>query len=127
MVCAVWRREPTLLLMSIEDRLGALLSRLGRPVAALQRVVLVFDGRRFPIAKPTFVIGRHTACDLQIKDGRVSRRHAMVVTNHRGCFIKDLGGHAGVLYGMQIDNKRIEDGDVFDLAGYQLAFAFDND
>jgi neural Wiskott-Aldrich syndrome protein len=71
------------------------------------------------------VIGRQTSADLQIRDGAISRRHAAVIRRNSSFYIKDLGSIAGVVYkGMRIDNKRIDEGDVFELAGYQLRFTF---
>ena len=43
----------------------------------------------------------------------------------RGWFIQDLESEAGIHYkGMQIDNKLIEDGDVFSLGPYELRFTY---
>jgi hypothetical protein len=40
-------------------------------------------------------------------------------------YIKDLGSTAGIVYrGMRIDNKRIDEGDVFHLGEYELRFTF---
>jgi pSer/pThr/pTyr-binding forkhead associated (FHA) protein len=71
------------------------------------------------------VIGRHPTCDLQIKDGLISRRHASVIRNGPNWYIKDLESTSGIFYkGMQIDNKRIEEGDTFLVGPYELRFTF---
>jgi hypothetical protein len=126
-MCTVWRGQPTLVVSALEDVLVHTLSGLGPGTAAALKVAptLVFEGTRHRMLKPSFVIGRHPTCDLQIKDGVISRRHAEVLRTERGWFIKDLGSTSGIHYkGMQIDNKRIEEGDVFSLGPYELCFTF---
>ncbi len=40
-------------------------------------------------------------------------------------YIKDLGSTNGIDYkGMRIDNKRIDEGDVFHLCDYELRFTY---
>jgi hypothetical protein len=52
--------------------------------------------------------------DLAIKDGNISRKHAAVIRRNGTFYIKDLGSTNGIDYkGMRIDNKRIDEGDVF--------------
>jgi hypothetical protein len=133
-ICAAWRNAPTLVVCGLEDALLRVLSGLGPPVstqplssqpAFAPRLILEFAGKQYPMTKPTFVIGRHPTCDLQIKDGVISRRHVEILRRDRGWFIKDLESSSGVHYkGMQIDNKRIEDGDVFQIGPYALRFTF---
>jgi pSer/pThr/pTyr-binding forkhead associated (FHA) protein len=55
----------------------------------------------------------------------ISRRHVEILRRDRSWFIKELESSSGVHYkGMQIDNKRIEDGDVFQIGPYELRFTF---
>jgi len=125
-ICTAWRREPTLVVCALDDALLRVLSGLG-PLSArpLLAPILEFGGTRYPMVKPMFVIGRHRTCDLAIRDGRISRRHAMVMRTTTGWRIKDLESTSGVFYkGMQIDNKGIEEGDVFLVGPYELRFTF---
>ena len=126
-VCSIWRRQATLVVTTLEDMALLTLSGLGTGTIADLRAtpILRFEDQRIPMIKPKFLIGRDPACDLQIRDGLISRRHAEVLRTERGWFIKDLESEAGIHYkGMQIDNKRIEDGDVFSLGPYELRFTY---
>jgi neural Wiskott-Aldrich syndrome protein len=87
---------------------------------------LIFQGQRFPVDKEEFVIGRGSkTSDLAIKDGNVSRKHASVIFRNGSFFIKDCGSTNGIDYnGMRIDNKKIEEGDVFYICDYELRFTY---
>jgi hypothetical protein len=90
------------------------------------RLSLIFNGRKIPITKDQFIIGRGSkTSDLPIKDGNISRKHAAVI-NHGGVYyIKDLGSTNGIEYnGMRIDNKRVEEGDVFHICDYEIRFTY---
>jgi len=140
-ICAAWRFEPKLVLMSLEDSVVPTLARLGtrsatpgrapslmfdgRAAPLTKPLFLVFEGRRFSMTKAPFVIGRENTSDLQIRDGIVSRRHAAVLHRTGSFYLKDLGSTAGLMYrGMRIDNKRIEEGDVFSIGTCELRFTF---
>lgn len=126
-VCSLWRRQPTIVVTRLEDMALLTLSGLGTGTVADLKVtpILWFESQRIPIIKPNYLIGRDPTCDLQIRDGAISRRHAEVLRTDRGWFIKDLGSENGLHYmGMQIDNKRIEDGDVFQLGSYAIRFTY---
>ena len=99
------------------------------PLPAVQPqipVYLVFDNQKYRIDKDQFIIGRGTkSSDLPIKDGNISRKHAAVIRRNGTYFIKDLGSTNGIDFkGMRIDNKRIEEGDIFHLCDYELRFTF---
>ncbi|HVV51495.1 MAG TPA: FHA domain-containing protein [Polyangia bacterium] len=99
----------------------------GTPAAQPQiPLYLVFDNQKYRIDKDQFIIGRGTkSSDLPIKDGNISRKHAAVIRRNGTYFIKDLGSTNGIDFkGMRIDNKRIEEGDVFHLCDYELRFTF---
>ncbi len=87
---------------------------------------LVFNNERIPIDKDQFIIGRGSkTSDLAIKDGNISRKHAAVIRRNGVYYIKDLGSTNGIDYkGMRIDNKRIDEGDLFHLCDYELKFTF---
>jgi hypothetical protein len=94
--------------------------------AAGQQLFLVFSGQRYPVGKDQFIIGRGSkTSDLPIKDGNISRKHAAVIRRNGTFYIKDLGSTNGIEYkGMRIDNKRIDEGDVFHLCDYELRFTY---
>lgn len=93
-------------------------------VAAM--LYLVFDNQKYRIDKDQFIIGRGTkSSDLPIKDGNISRKHAAVIRRAGTYFIKDLGSTNGIDFnGMRIDNKRIDEGDVFHICEYELKFTY---
>jgi hypothetical protein len=87
---------------------------------------LVYNNQRITIDKDQFIIGRGSkTSDLAIKDGNISRKHAAVIRRNGTYYIKDLGSTNGIDYkGMRIDNKRIDEGDIFLLCDYELRFTY---
>ena len=87
---------------------------------------LIYNGQRYPVTKDQFIIGRGSkTSDLAIKDGNISRKHAAVIRRNGTFYIKDLGSTNGIDYkGMRIDNKRIDEGDVFHICDYELRFTY---
>lgn len=87
---------------------------------------VIFNGQKFPVAKEEFIIGRGTkTADLPIKDGNISRRHAAVIWQNGGWYMKDLGSTNGVEFqGRRLDTKRIEEGDVYQLCDYEIRFTY---
>jgi hypothetical protein len=98
----------------------------GAPAAQTLPLYLVFDNQKYRIDKDQFIIGRGTkSSDLPIKDGNISRKHAAVIRRNGTYFIKDLGSTNGIDFkGMRIDNKRIDEGDLFHLCEYELRFTY---
>jgi hypothetical protein len=95
-------------------------------LSAGSMVYLMFDSQKYRIDKDQFIIGRGTkSSDLPIKDGNISRKHAAVIRRNGTFFIKDLGSTNGIDFnGMRIDNKRIDEGDVFHICEYELKFTY---
>ncbi|MSP26667.1 MAG: FHA domain-containing protein [Myxococcales bacterium] len=93
------------------------------PVATL---FLIFNNQRIQIDKDQFIIGRGSkTSDLPIKDGNISRKHAAVIRRSGAFYIKDLGSTNGIDYrGSRIDNKRIDEGDIFHICDYELRFTY---
>jgi FHA domain len=87
---------------------------------------LLFQSQKYLVDKDQFIIGRGSkSSDLPIRDGNISRKHAAVVRRNGSYFIKDLGSTNGIDYnGVRIDNKRIEEGDIFNICDYELKFTF---
>ncbi len=96
------------------------------PVSSVPTLFLIYNNQRYPISKDQFIIGRGSkTSDLAIKDGNISRKHAAVIRRNGTYYIKDLGSTNGIDYkGMRIDNKRIDEGDVFHLCDYELRFTY---
>jgi hypothetical protein len=87
---------------------------------------LEFEGRRHAITKDAFIIGRGAKdSDLPIKDSNISRKHAIVIRRHGTYYIKDLGSTNGLGYqGMRIENRRIDEGDIFYICDHELRFTY---
>ena len=94
--------------------------------AAGSTLYLLYNGQRFSVSKDQFIIGRGSkTSDLPIKDGNISRKHCAVIRRNGTFYIKDLGSTNGIDFkGMRIDNKRIDEGDVFHLCDYELRFTY---
>ena len=96
------------------------------PIGATPTLYLIYNGHRYPISKDQFIIGRGSkTSDLAIKDGNISRKHAAVIRRNGTYYIKDLGSTNGIDYkGMRIDNKRVDEGDIFHICDYELRFTY---
>ena len=105
---------------------GPAMEAPGGMEAAAPPLYLLFQSQKFLVDKEQFIIGRGSkSSDLPIRDGNISRKHAAVVRRNGSYFIKDLGSTNGIDYnGVRIDNKRIEEGDVFNICDYELRFTF---
>jgi hypothetical protein len=92
----------------------------------LLTLYIVYDGEKIPIDKDQFILGRaKNMCDLAIKDTNISRKHAAVFKKDNKFYIKDLGSTNGIIYkGMKIDNKRIDEGDVFYMCENEVTFTY---
>jgi ribosomal protein L36 len=90
------------------------------------RLTLIFNNQRIPVAADPFVIGRRASgCNLVIRDGNISRRHAAIIRRNGTYYIKDLGSTNGVTFrGARIDNKRIDEGDLFVICDHELRFTY---
>jgi hypothetical protein len=86
----------------------------------------IFNGQKYPVAKEEWIIGRgNKTADLPIKDGNISRRHAAVILQNGGFYMKDLGSTNGIEFqGRRVDTKRIEEGDVYQICDYELRFTY---
>ena len=96
------------------------------PTVAPADLFVVHTGRHHQVKRPRFVIGRDPrAVDLVIDDGHVSPEHAAVIYRGDAYYIEDLGSTHGVTYrGMRIGNKRIDEGDVFEIGAQELRFTY---
>ncbi len=104
-------------------------SSASTPAVTGGTLYLHYDGNRYEINKEQFIIGRGSkSSDLPIKDGNISRKHCAVIKKNDTYYIKDLGSTNGIDFkGMRIDNKRIDEGDVFHLCDYELRFTYQAD
>ncbi len=68
-------------------------------------------------------IGRSAGNEIRIRDIRVSRRHARILMNETGVWLKDQGSRNGTFVnGRPIDSRRLKNGDVIGIGKVQLKF-----
>ncbi|MGD2206635.1 MAG: FHA domain-containing protein, partial [Anaerolineae bacterium] len=69
--------------------------------AALNREVVLLlnasDGREFPVCRGTTTIGRDTGSDIVLPVRQVSRHHARIRCDEKGCRVVDPGSTNGTL------------------------------
>ena len=77
------------------------------------------DDRRVSVEGGEFVIGRHSACDLYIPNGQLSRQHAKIEAFGEVFVVSDLGSSNGTtLNGAELrEPTALRDGDLLNLGG----------
>ncbi len=87
---------------------------------------IVFANQRYFVNKDKYIIGRSSqVADLVIRDGNISRKHCAIIYKGGAYYIKDLGSTNGIEYhGKQIDTKKIEEGDQFNVCEFYFTFTF---
>lgn len=87
---------------------------------------IVFANQRYFVNKDKYIIGRSShVADLVIRDGNISRKHCAIIYKNGAYYIKDLGSTNGIEYhGKQIDTKKIEEGDQFNVCEFYFTFTF---
>ena len=92
----------------------------------MPKLFLHYGGRVYPVQTERFVIGRGSkGTDLTIRDGNVSRKHAVVIFHNGSFYVQDLGSTNGVEYnGQRIDTKIVEEGDVYTICDHELTFSY---
>ena len=69
------------------------------------------------------IVGRSPDNEIYIRSKFVSRHHAQLVSDDRGCVVEDLNSTNGVFVGnKQIKKRRLLDGDVVSLGMHQLVY-----
>jgi len=93
-------------------------------MAVLKALLGLPAGERFELTGESAVLGRHPDCDIVLRSGAVSRRHARIVRQADGYYIEDLHSRNGTYLNGQLVERptRLEDGDK--LAICDLVFSF---
>lgn len=79
--------------------------------------------QEFELRKSRLTIGRSTANDIALNDGRVSRFHAQVDCADEACWITDLGSSNGTtLNGQRIERAELKPGDSIGLGNSKLRY-----
>ena len=70
-------------------------------------------GRKFPLDREQFIIGRAEETDIQFDQESVSRSHARIVVRGENYVITDLGSTNGTYVNDRvIDDRTLHDGDI---------------
>ena len=70
-------------------------------------------GKRYPLTKPSIVLGRSSECDILLEDDSVSRNHAMVMNTGDSHLLKDLASTNGTYVNDQKTGELVlRDGDL---------------
>jgi len=79
--------------------------------------------REVAVTGDRFVIGRHSASDLAVADGRLSREHAVIERSGDEWFIDDKGSSNGTDLNDEpvFERTRLSDGDRLSLGGFRIA------
>jgi hypothetical protein len=96
------------------------------PAAAEPRdvAVLTWGGRRHRVDKDRATLGRSKACDVQVDDPNVSRRHAELVREGSAYWIVDLDSTNGVeLNGKRLRRAKLDEGATFIVGETEIAFS----
>jgi FHA domain-containing protein len=133
-LCTLSPRGPSLVLTVVTGEESQLWEHFAAARVSPVRVVnlqepalfLIHDGRRHPVTSDALVIGSGRGISgIAIGDAALAPRHAAVIRRNGAYYLKDLGSIDGVHYkGMRIDNKRIDDGDVFQIGGHEIRFTY---
>ena len=79
--------------------------------------------QEFELAKASLTIGRSTASDINLIDGRVSRSHARIDCSPVGCRVVDLGSSNGTrLNGKRITQADLKPGDILAVGSSLLRY-----
>jgi hypothetical protein len=86
-------------------------------------LVMTLDGKEIAITKDRFVIGGEGS-DVPLAGGDCKlTAHVAVLKDSEGYRLKDLESKGFNFKKMMLDNKHIDDGDVFELCNAQLRFS----
>src|SRR6266516_801185 len=81
------------------------------------------EQQHFILSKDTIPIGRATTNDVSMPDPKVSRFHARIECDDRGCTIVDLGSANGIrVNGSRVERAPLANGDVIHLGGSTVRF-----
>lgn len=91
-----------------------------------KQLFATFEGQDYVVDKDEFFIGRgQKVCDVVIRDTNVSRQHAKVMRHNGTWWMLDNQSLNGVEFrGAKLQQKRIDDGDVFLVCGHPIAFSY---
>jgi len=79
--------------------------------------------KSYPINTKRLHIGRHSDNDIQLKDDKVSRQHAIIIHHEDAIYIRDMNSKNGTYVNKKlIDMKELGNGDTVKIGGFKLIF-----
>lgn len=83
-------------------------------------------GKEFALDRDVTLIGKDRSCDIVLADPHVSKRHARIERMPGGLYIEDLDSTERTkVGGQEIKRRRLEEGDLIKICGYQFRYAGD--
>ena len=96
---------------------------VGMPHAWLEGVGGAMLGNTAVLKKADTLVGRSTACDVQIYDPKVSRRHCLIRYGNGAFFLQDQQSSRGTLInGERVMARRLASGDRIDVGDTSVIF-----
>lgn len=93
------------------------------PNAWMEGVGGAMMGHRAILTQPDTLVGRSTACDVQVYDPKVSRRHFLIRFGNGAFFLQDQNSSRGTrINGEQVMAQRLKDGDHIEIGDSELVF-----
>ena len=78
---------------------------------------------QLPLGQRKVLIGRHSHNELNLRDGSVSRHHAMIVPEAGSWILVDLNSTNGTqVNGEPVKHRRLDDGDVITVGNFSIEF-----
>jgi serine phosphatase RsbU (regulator of sigma subunit) len=83
----------------------------------------------FPLDRQVTVIGSRDICDIVLRDGHVSKRHARIERESDGFYIEDLQSKNGTKVGGEklTCRVRLNDGDLIEICGHVFVYSGDEE
>ena len=80
-------------------------------------------GIALELTEGTMTLGRDPSCDIFLNDMTVSRKHASIETNEKGCIIRDTNSYNGVwVNDKMIESCLLVSGDVIQIGAFCPVF-----
>jgi type II secretory pathway predicted ATPase ExeA len=78
---------------------------------------------QLPLGERKILIGRHSHNEINLRDGSVSRHHAMIVPESGSWILVDLNSTNGTqVNGESVKHRRLEDGDTITVGNFRIEY-----
>jgi pSer/pThr/pTyr-binding forkhead associated (FHA) protein len=97
------------------------------PNAWLEGTAGVAQDQRIALVRADTMVGRSTACDVQIYDPKVSRKHFLIRYGNGAFFLQDQESSRGTfINGERVMAQRLKDGDRIEMGDSGLIFRIES-